>query len=111
MIVRPVDVERPFGPAPGWYADPEHAGSERYWDGHRWAEQRRPAPAADVVGAGAGNGFAVTSLVCGIVGTVLGVLPFFVGWILGIIAIVATILWIVLPAAVIDTSSDYNYEF
>lgn len=30
---------------PGWYADPEHAGSQRYWDGAKWTEHRAPAAA------------------------------------------------------------------
>ncbi len=136
-------LEDPPRPAPAWYADPEHPDSERYWDGTIWSEHRRPAQAAAAVPQ-AGNGFAVTALVCGIVGVVLGVLPFFVGWILGIIAIVfgvlgrkravanpaigrggmatagivlgiiaivATILWVILFAAVLDTSGSYYYDY
>lgn len=28
-------------PPGGWYADPEHAGQQRYWTGERWGEERR----------------------------------------------------------------------
>jgi len=84
-------------PVPGWYADPEHAGSERYWDGNGWSDQRRPAPYS---GGGPGvpppptNGFAVAGLTCGIVGVVLALTPFtfFVAWILAIPGIVFGIL-------------------
>jgi len=84
------DLEKSAAPAPGWYADPEHPGSERYWDANAWTDQRRSAQAS----IAPSNGFAVTALVCGIVGMVLGVLPFtfFVAWILGIIAIVFGVL-------------------
>jgi lysylphosphatidylglycerol synthetase-like protein (DUF2156 family) len=87
-------------PAPGWYADPERYGGERYWDGEAWSDQRRASPAplqvAAVVVPGPvvvqppGNGMAVTALVCGIVGAVFGLIPwtFWLAWILGIIAIV-----------------------
>lgn len=27
----------------GWYADPEHVGQQRYWDGSVWTEHRAPA--------------------------------------------------------------------
>ena len=86
-----MDLEKSAVAVPGWYVDPEHPGSERYWDGQRWTDQRRPAQARAAPSASS-NGFAVTALVCGIVGAVLGVLPFFVGWILGIIAIVFGVL-------------------
>lgn len=29
-------------PAPGWYPDPEHAGSIRWWDGNTWASPASP---------------------------------------------------------------------
>jgi lysylphosphatidylglycerol synthetase-like protein (DUF2156 family) len=88
-----MDLEKSAAPAPGWYVDPEHPDSERYWDGSAWTDQRRSAQVSSGSSAPS-NGFAVTALVCGIVGIVLGVLPFtfFVAWILGIIAIVFGVL-------------------
>jgi hypothetical protein len=29
---------------PGWYADPEDANSQRYWDGQAWTPHRNPEP-------------------------------------------------------------------
>ena len=85
-----MDLDKSAAPAPGWYVDPEHSASDRYWDGSGWSDQRRPAQGSSAPS----NGFAITALVCGIVGIVLGVLPFtfFVAWILGIVAIVFGVL-------------------
>jgi hypothetical protein len=30
-------------PPAGWYDDPEQAGQQRFWDGTRWTDDRRPA--------------------------------------------------------------------
>jgi uncharacterized Tic20 family protein len=30
-------------PPPGWYADPQTAGAERWWDGGQWTANQRPA--------------------------------------------------------------------
>jgi hypothetical protein len=32
--------------AAGWYPDPDDASRQRYWDGHRWTDQRAPSQAA-----------------------------------------------------------------
>ncbi len=68
-----------------------------------WTEQRHvvaqpPPPGAPAAYAPpvaqAANGFAVTALVCGIIGAVFGLIPltFFIAWILGIIAVVFDVL-------------------
>jgi len=41
---------------PGWYPDVEFVGGERYWDGSRWTDDRRPAGGAP--GAGPTPNFA-----------------------------------------------------
>jgi hypothetical protein len=72
-------------PAAGWYDDPKVPGGERYWDGSKWTDQRRPSESqgalrrwysslsrgvqwlvAVVVGAGA---------VAGAIGAILALLP------------------------------------
>ncbi len=74
----------PATPAPGWYADPEHPGSQRYWDGNAWTQHRAPAAApAIVVQAVPGNPAAVAALVLGICGFLAMGIPFFIGWFIG----------------------------
>jgi len=36
-------------PQPGWYADPEDAASQRWWNGSGWSDQKRPVPPASFV--------------------------------------------------------------
>lgn len=93
MDLEKSDLEKSSAPVPGWYVDPEYPGSERYWDGRSWSDQRRPSQASTATSAPS-NGLAVTALVCGILGAVLGVLPFtfFLGWIVGIVAIIFGVL-------------------
>ena len=50
----------------GWYPDPEQPGTQRYWDGAQWTDQR--APAAQQVpqqkkGGGIGKGCLISVLV------------------------------------------------
>lgn len=35
-------MTNPNGPAPGWYPDPNMAGTQRYWDGNAWSEHAAP---------------------------------------------------------------------
>jgi uncharacterized Tic20 family protein len=35
----------PQQPPPGWYADPETPGAERWWDGGQWTANQRPVGA------------------------------------------------------------------
>ncbi len=53
-------------PPPGWYPDPAGGGAIRYWDGAGWTDQFGPAGRAPV--RGPTSGFAIASLVFGIIG-------------------------------------------
>jgi hypothetical protein len=65
----PADPQNPTTPA-GWYADPERAGHQRYWDGQRWTDYRHdPAAPQSVVyvqQSSKTNGMAIASMVLGI---------------------------------------------
>jgi len=56
----------------GWYDDPENPGKQRYWDGQAWAPLNPPPPPAAAAPpeplppAPGTNGFAVASLVLGV---------------------------------------------
>ena len=81
----PMSAPTPAVP-PGWYADPELAGAQRYWDGTGWTAHRAPAPAPTplvVVTQAPGNGPAIAALVLGICGFVFTGIPLFVGLFLG----------------------------
>ena len=67
---------------PGWYADPEAAGTLRYWDGVRWTESRVPAtgyPGYAPTPTPRTSGKAIAALVLGLV------------WVYGITSILAII--------------------
>lgn len=83
----------------GWYPDPENEGTERYWDGWAWSEQRRPAQGYELVAPvvlraplqqSPSNPQAVTALSCGASASVFGAIPFtfWIAFPLGIIAII-----------------------
>lgn len=65
---------------------------QRYWDGVTWTQHRSGQPPAGFAPGPqqVGNGMAVAALVCGIVGAVLGLIPFtfFLALILGVCAVV-----------------------
>ena len=80
----------------GWY--PNAAGQQQWWDGSAWTEHVQPPTAPQVPTAVVGpatnnparNGLGTTALVLGIVGCVLGVIPFgfTVSWILGLVGVI-----------------------
>jgi Domain of unknown function (DUF4190)/Protein of unknown function (DUF2510) len=55
---------------PGWYPDPWRRAARRYWDGQRWTGHidRALAPPAQPRAATSTNGWAIASLVLGILG-------------------------------------------
>jgi len=70
-------TDDPQAPA-GWYADPQNPGPQRYWSGTAWAAPGPPPPYAPypqyppgvpayVVRKSSTNGFAIASMVLGIV--------------------------------------------
>jgi hypothetical protein len=40
MSIQPAHQSTP----PGWYPDPTAPGTQRYWDGRAWTENRAPLP-------------------------------------------------------------------
>jgi hypothetical protein len=41
--VPPGGTPVPGAPAPGWYPDPQLAGTTRWWDGTKWTDQTHPS--------------------------------------------------------------------
>jgi hypothetical protein len=46
------------GVAPGWYPDPNDAGTQRYWDGEAWTEHTAPISGSGGAGMTSGAGSA-----------------------------------------------------
>lgn len=62
-------------PAPaGWYADPQMANTQRYWDGSSWTDHRAPlTQAATSPGPGpAANGVITFGVLCAIFLPIVG---------------------------------------
>jgi Domain of unknown function (DUF4190)/Protein of unknown function (DUF2510) len=111
--------------APGWYPDPSRPGAMRWWDGSQWSDHSAPAPPPVYVGET--DGYAIASLICGVLGVpivsiVLGVMArnrirdsgglktgnglAIAGIVLGIVQLVIfVIVLIVIIAAAASTSS------
>ncbi len=84
-------------PPAGWYPDEgvdAPAGQQRYWDGSAWTEHTiaptGPAYQAAVQQAPR-NGLGIAALILGIVGVVIGIIPFFF-WVAGILGVIGLIL-------------------
>jgi hypothetical protein len=82
---------------PGWYPDEgvdAPAGQQRYWDGSAWTEHTiaPTAPASPVaVQQAPRNGLGIAALILGIIGVVVGIIPFFF-WVAGILGVIGLIL-------------------
>lgn len=75
-----VTPDPPQTPPAGWFPDPEQPGTQRYWDGSQWTEQR--APAGPTVEPDKGAGALV------VVGYITAFLLPIIGFILGLILLV-----------------------
>jgi hypothetical protein len=84
-------------PPAGWYPDERvdaPAGQQRYWDGSAWTEHitAQTGPAYPVaVQQAPRNGLGIAALILGIVGVVIGIIPFFF-WVAGILGVIGLIL-------------------
>ncbi|WP_230674200.1 DUF2510 domain-containing protein [Rathayibacter sp. Leaf248] len=76
--------------APGWYTDPTHTNTQRYWDGRTWTSQTAPATPIHTGPVRsrrpAGNVAAEFALLCAILGIFFPPLGI-AGLALGIIAV------------------------
>ncbi|MBW3665186.1 MAG: DUF2510 domain-containing protein [Actinobacteria bacterium] len=55
-------------PDAAWYADPQHPGQLRWWNGNRWSEHTAPGtppPGYARDSEEVGNGFSVGAIACG----------------------------------------------
>lgn len=88
----PPQLPPPGTPPPGWYPDPNGVPGQRYWDGATWTQHRAAPQQAGFTRRPSqpANGMAIAALVCGIVGVVLGLIPFtfFLALVLGVCAVV-----------------------
>jgi Septum formation/Protein of unknown function (DUF2510) len=89
-------TDDPTRPA-GWYPDEgvdAPAGQQRYWDGSAWTEHTT-APTGPTYQAAVQqaprNGLGIAALILGIVGVVVGIIPFFF-WIAAILGVIGLIL-------------------
>ena len=128
-------------PGAGWYPDPSNANRERWWSGDDWSAKVRPVGGAtDWGNAGVAtglpqqtNGFAIASMVLGIVGGCVAIGPILsiifgvvalnqikssqgrmtgrgmaiAGIVLGIVWIVILIAYIVFIVALANSSNSY----
>jgi Protein of unknown function (DUF2510)/Septum formation len=80
--------EGPSPPPAGWYPDPSGAPVQRYWDGTAWTAGE--APMATSPQQSPRNGLGIAALVLGIIGVVVGIIPFFfwLAVILGVIGLI-----------------------
>ena len=64
--------------AAGWYADPEMAGTQRYWDGEKWTDNVAPAAAPPARYEDTSDGLVVagylTAVLFPIVGFIIGII-------------------------------------
>jgi hypothetical protein len=63
--------------APGWYPDPSVPGTVRWWDGAQWSEHRAPAPMPAPYFVRETDGYAIASVICGVLG--VPILPIVLG--------------------------------
>jgi hypothetical protein len=84
-------------PPAGWYPDEgvdAPAGQQRYWDGSAWTEHTIAATAPSyqvAVQQAPRNGLGIAALILGIVGVVIGIIPFFF-WLAGVLGVIGLIL-------------------
>jgi VIT1/CCC1 family predicted Fe2+/Mn2+ transporter len=95
-------------PASGWYPDPEHEGTQRFWNGSEWTESRAPLKQAERT---PGAGSYVVAVLLPIVGAILSIIQFARGnsghaGALLLTSIVAGFLWIIVLGSIEAASYD-----
>jgi Protein of unknown function (DUF2510) len=62
-------------PAAGWYPDPEHAGTQRFWSGTDWTDNRAPLE-QKTTARKAGVGSYIAAVLLPIVGVIIAIVQF-----------------------------------